>query len=313
MTPFCAAVDWGTSSFRLWLLADDGTVLAERRSDEGMLRAAGEGGGFAAILERHLAELGTDASLPVIVCGMAGARQGWREAGYLDTPCDVAEIMRGALAVDGHPRDVRILPGIAQRNGAAPDVLRGEETQLLGLAADGMRSGVVCMPGTHSKWVTLESGKVTGFSSFLTGELFAVLAQHSILSAAVAGSPELSPNDAAFLDAAKSVQDSPQSFSNLLFQIRAGQLLGFSPATEGAARLSGLCIGLELAGASARLGASDEVALIASGGLGALYRAVLAARGLSVHVFDAELAVRRGLWSTARTLWGARGEPAHGH
>lgn len=304
-SPFCAAVDWVTSSFRLWLLAEDGAVLGERRSEDGMVRAAA-GDGFAALLERHLGELGAGAELPVIVCGMAGARQGWREAGYLDTPCDVDEIMRGALTVDGHPRDVRILPGIAQREAAAPDVLRGEETQLLGLAADGMRSGVVCMPGTHSKWVTLENGKVTGFSSFLTGELFAVLAQHSILSVAVDGSPALAPGDAAFLDAAKSVQDDPQSFSNLLFQIRAGQLLGFSPATEGAARLSGLCIGLELAGASARLGETGDVALIASGSLGALYRAALEARGLRVRVFDAKLAVRRGLWSTARTLWGIK-------
>ncbi len=170
MTPFCAAIDWGTSSFRLWLLSNDGAVLAERRSDEGMIRAANTG--FDAVLERHLAELGAPAKLPVIICGMAGARQGWREAGYLDTPADVADIIRNALIVDGYPRDVRILPGIAQREAGAPDVMRGEETQLLGLVADGVRSGLVCMPGTHSKWVTLGGGKVEGFSTYMTGELF---------------------------------------------------------------------------------------------------------------------------------------------
>ena len=141
--------------------------------------------GFDAVLERHLAELGARQTLPVIICGMAGARQGWREAGYLDTPADVADIVRNALVVDGYPRDVRILPGIAQRDAGAPDVMRGEETQLLGLVADGVRSGLVCMPGTHSKWVMLAGGKVESFSTYMTGELFDVLSRYSILKAAI--------------------------------------------------------------------------------------------------------------------------------
>lgn len=309
MTPFCAAVDWGTSAFRLWLFAEDGSVLAERRSEEGMTHAAGKG--FAAILERHLAELDVAAELPVLVCGMAGARQGWREAGYLDTPCDVADIVRSALRVDSHPRDVRILPGIAQRRPDAPDVLRGEETQLLGLVAEGLRSGVVCMPGTHSKWVTLADGKVESFSTYMTGELFAVLSHHSILSAAMGGAYDVAPDNAAFLDAAKSALDNPQAVSNLLFQIRAAQLLGFAPLDEGAPRLSGLFIGLELAGASARLGPGAEVMLVASGGLGALYRSAMQACGLTVGFRNADEAVRRGLWSTARALWDGGGGRTH--
>ncbi len=123
MMPFCAAVDWGTSSFRIWLLSADGNILDERRSDEGMSRAREIG--FDAILESHLAALGADPDLPVIVCGMAGARQGWREAGYLDTPADLARIIGNALVIDGYKRDVRILPGIAQRDPSAPDVMVG--------------------------------------------------------------------------------------------------------------------------------------------------------------------------------------------
>jgi 2-dehydro-3-deoxygalactonokinase len=168
MTPFCAAIDWGTSSFRMWLLSETGAVLAERRSDEGMTRAASIG--FDIVLERHLAEFGAAENLPVIICGMAGARQGWREAGYLDAPANIADIIRDALVIDGYPRDVRILPGIAQREANAPDVMRGEETQLLGLVADGIGSGLVCMPGTHSKWVMLGGGKVEGFSTYMTGD-----------------------------------------------------------------------------------------------------------------------------------------------
>ena len=303
MTPFCAAVDWGTSSFRLWLMAEDGAVLAERRSEEGMIRVAA--GGFGEALERHLAELGVVQTLPAVVCGMAGARQGWREAGYLDTPADVADIIRHATVVDGHPREVRILPGIAQRDAGAPDVMRGEETQLLGLVADGIGSGLVCMPGTHSKWVALRGGKVEGFSTYMTGELFDVLSRHSILRAAVGGTTDISTSDPAFLDAAKSALDGRPAISNELFQLRAGQLLGFAPSAEGAARLSGLLIGSELAGAMARHGPVTEVLLVASGSLGALYRSILEARGLTVRIRDANEAVRRGLWRAAREFWGA--------
>ena len=310
MTPFCAAVDWGTSSFRLWLLSGDGSALAERRSDEGMIRAAASG--FEGILERHLGELGVAADLPVIVCGMAGARQGWREAGYLDTPANVAEVVRNAMAVDGAARNVRILPGIAQRDASAPDVMRGEETQLLGLVADGFGSALVCMPGTHSKWVTLDAGKVAGFSTYMTGELFDVISRHSILSAAMGGASEILADDPAFLDAATSAFNSPAMLSNLLFQLRAGQLLGFTPPAEGAARLSGTLIGLELAGAMARHGPVGEVVLVASGGLGALYRGILESRGLTVQVRDANEAVRRGLWSAAQEFWGTKGADTHG-
>lgn len=310
MTPFCAAIDWGTSSFRLWLLSEDGSVLGERRSDEGMIRAAASG--FDAVLEWHLGELGVAVDLPVIVCGMAGARQGWREAGYLDTPADLTQIIRNAMAVDGYARDVRILPGIAQRDRCAPDVMRGEETQLLGLVTDGVGPALVCMPGTHSKWVTLDAGKVAGFSTYMTGELFDVLARHSILSAAVGGASEILPDDPAFLDAAMSAFNRPAMVSNLLFQLRAGQLLGFKPHSEGAARLSGTLIGLELAGAMERHGPAGEVVLVASGGLGGLYRCILEARGLTVRVRDANEAVRRGLWSAAREFWGSKGAGIHG-
>jgi 2-dehydro-3-deoxygalactonokinase len=301
MTPFCAAVDWGTSAFRLWLLAEDGRVLAERRSDEGMIRAGQTG--FDAVLEKHLADLGAADGLPVVVCGMAGAKQGWREAGYLDTPADLGALTGRALAVEGYGRDVRILPGIAQRDAGFPDVMRGEETQLLGLAADGVRSGLVCMPGTHSKWVVLQDGAVKGFSTYMTGELFAVLSRHSILRLAVADAAEPAPGDPAFLAALAAARDNPQAVSNLLFSLRSSQLLGFSPSADGAARLSGTLIGLELAGALARHGPATSVVLAGSGDLGALYGSALEASGIAVDRRPADEAVLRGLWSAARAFW----------
>ncbi|WP_280950385.1 MULTISPECIES: 2-dehydro-3-deoxygalactonokinase [Rhodomicrobium] len=310
MTPFCAAIDWGTSSFRLWLMSEAGTVIAERQSDEGMMRAAAIG--FDVVLERHLAELGVAEELPVVMCGMVGARQGWQEAGYLDTPADLAAIIgKARKIIDAYPRDVRVLPGIAQREAGAPDVMRGEETQLLGLVAQGIGKGLVCMPGTHSKWVRLKGGKVDGFSTYMTGELFAMLSRHSILSAAVDQAAAVSADAPGFLDAARTALADPQAVSNLLFQLRAGQLLGFAPPNEGAARLSGLLIGLELAGVAVRHGTLRDVVLVASGGLCDLYRAVLECQDLTVHVCDASEAVRRGLWRAASTFWTAEERQEH--
>ena len=227
MTPFCAAIDWGTSSFRLWLLTASGAVLAERWSDEGMVSAASTG--FDVVLERHLSELGVPDELPVVMCGMVGARQGWQEAGYLDTPADLGGIIgKARKIIDAYPRDARILPGVAKRKAGAPDVMRGEETQLLGLVADGVEAGLILMPGTHSKWVTLKGGRVKGFSTYMTGEQFGVLSRHSVLCAAVDAAATVAPDDPGFLDAARTAFGDPQALSNLLFQLRAGKLLGFA-------------------------------------------------------------------------------------
>ena len=299
MSPFCAAVDWGTSSFRLWLLHRDGSILAERRTADGMMAARETG--FAEVLEHRLAEVGAAPDLPVVVCGMAGAKHGWIEAPYLDTPANLAELATQAVT-PAHPgRDVRILPGIAQRDAAFPDVMRGEETQLLGLAAEGTRSGLACLPGTHSKWAVLREGRVDSFSTFMTGEMFAALSGHTILRLSTEG--EASPDDPTFLAAVREAATSPAAIANQLFAIRAGALLGF-PA-RGAAGLSGALIGLELVGVAIRHSdARDEVVLVSAGRLGDLYRSALADLGFTVRTADADALVRRGLLSAALALWG---------
>ena len=172
-------VDWGTSSFRGWLMSADGVVLAESRGGEGMLHCAG-GAGFAPVLHDHIARLGAPAGAPVLICGMAGARQGWVEAPYIKIPTRLDALHEGAIRIDA-PGDIRILPGIAQAHADRPDVMRGEETQLLGVSEPGFR-GLVCIPGTHSKWIRIEDGRIVEFSTYMTGELFAVIAQHSILA-----------------------------------------------------------------------------------------------------------------------------------
>ncbi|RWF12043.1 MAG: 2-dehydro-3-deoxygalactonokinase, partial [Mesorhizobium sp.] len=126
--PAIAALDWGTTRLRAWLLDASGKVLAERRSDDGLITAREKG--FAKVLEGHLAAMGAPQALPVIICGMAGSRQGWLEAPYVGVPAPIGAILRGAARIESERRDVRIVPGLAQRLADAPDVMRGEETQL---------------------------------------------------------------------------------------------------------------------------------------------------------------------------------------
>lgn len=299
---YYAAVDWGTSSFRLWIIGEDGAVLAERRSAEGMTTAAKTG--FHTILDGHLAAVSAPAHLPIIICGMAGARQGWKEAGYIETPAALAEIAGRATAIPDVDRDIRILPGLAQRDQRHPDVMRGEETQLLGAAGHlGAGRHLVCMPGTHSKWVRLADDRVEGFSTFMTGELFDTIARHTILSHAVAEAETFATGSAAFTDAVSRTRENPALATNLLFSVRAGQLLHGTGAADARAQLSGTLIGLEIAGALAASGTVDGVCLVGSGGLGTLYRTALESQGLNVRAVDADEAVRAGLSAAARAIW----------
>jgi 2-dehydro-3-deoxygalactonokinase len=300
--PAYVAVDWGTSSFRLWLIGKDGSVIAERRSGEGMTTAARTG--FAEVLASHLAAVSAPDGLPVLVCGMAGAKQGWVEAGYIDTPAALADIPAAAVRIPGAAADIRILPGLAQRDAAAPDVMRGEETQLLGAAGMlGDGDHLVCMPGTHSKWVRLSGGKVLGFSTFMTGELFDAIAKNTILSHAIAEAGVITGETAAFRAAVARMVANPALATSQLFSVRAGSLIaGLSPE-DAKARLSGTLIGLEIAGALSLVAEGTPVTLVVSGGLGSLYSAALAAAGLSPTTIDADTAVRNGLAAGAKALW----------
>ena len=295
------AVDWGTSSLRLWLIDRSGRVLGERRSDEGMMTAARTG--FAPVLQSHLDALGAAGDLPVVICGMAGARQGWVEAGYIDTPAHLSDILNRAVVVGRQARDIRILPGIAQRDATAPDVMRGEETQLLGaLGLGAAGEALVCMPGTHSKWVRVRSGTVERFATFMTGELFSAVARDTILSHAVNGAEEAA-DEAAFKSAVADAIAAPALAANLLFRVRSRQLLFGGSAAAARETISGTLIGLELAAGLAERSPETAVTLIASGRLQRLYQLALETLSMPLRMVDAEEAVRRGLSGAAAAIW----------
>lgn len=304
MTPFCAAVDWGTSQFRIWLLDQEGNIVARHESDEGLLVASETG--FAAIMEKHLSALGAPSTLPVIVCGMAGSRNGWKEARYLEAPCQLEAVTHNCVKIEGHVRDIRILPGIAQRDVRHPDVMRGEETQLLGVASLANSAQFISLPGTHSKWVSIENGMVKSFATFMTGELFALLAENSVLKFTLDEDWDVDPASKNFLSAVEIAIEDPGSVSNKLFEIRSDGLLNNASSSAAASHLSGLLIGLEIAGVIGRYGKLDRVMVIASDKLSKAYSAALRYRGISVENCDGEEVAVYGLFHAACELWGAK-------
>ncbi len=299
--PAFAAVDWGTTRLRIWILDENGRTLGERQSDEGLMKVGSGPERFAPVLEAHLDALDAAAGLPAIVCGMAGARQGWMEAPYVPTPAATGDIVSGAVRAPGTQRPVFILPGVAQYDLAAPDVMRGEETQIAGIAQDlAGAERIVCLPGTHSKWVRISNAAIVGYRTFLTGELFSLLADHSILRATLGPARRVSPDNPAFQDALLASIGDPAGLSARLFSIRAGGLLNGLSEDDAAARLSGLLIGAELTAATGEMGLQGEpVTLLASGALGSLYERALALADIGVELRDADAAVRSGLVQAA--------------
>lgn len=274
------AVDWGTSNLRLTLLGADGETLGERSSDRGM--GALEPSEFeGALLELIDEDLPEGKVTPIICCGMVGSRQGWQEAPYLTTPCAPPEGTRATRVSVVDPRiSVWVLPGVKQVSPA--DVMRGEETQIAGyLAQNPGFDGVLCLPGTHTKWARISAGEIVSFQTFMTGEMFALLSKHSVLRHTVNGTDW---DAEAFHDAISDAMSRPQGIAAKLFGLRAGNLVGDMTPSQGKARLSGYLVGLELAGARPYwLGM--EVALIGAPALSKLYQDGLAAQGVpsSIH------------------------------
>ena len=282
------AVDWGTSNLRAWAMGASGP-LAEARSDDGMGKLSPDQ--FEAALLRLITPWLAARQTPVLACGMVGARQGWHEAPYRKTPCTPLDAA-GVLQVPTDPRiTFHIAPGLSQDRPA--DVMRGEETQIAGvLALHPGFDGVICHPGTHSKWVQVSAGEVVSFQTYMTGELFALLSTQSVLRHGMAEGWDDAAFDAGLSDALQN----PEKIASRLFSLRAEFLLhGLTPA-RARARLSGLLIGIELAG-SKPCWLGQRVILVGAPALAANYTRALTAQGLTPETLDATACTLAGLSS----------------
>ncbi len=255
-------VDWGTSSLRAYRLGAGGQILDSTHADKGILNV--KDGAFADTLTTTIGAWRMP-GLPVILSGMIGSRQGWIEVPYLAVPATLDDL---ASALVRHPEDpdIHIVPGLAQDpDGQAPDVMRGEETQIVGAIGNDDGRHLLIMPGTHSKWVLVEHGRITWFATFMTGELFAVLKAHSILGRLMEGDGDR--HDAgAFEQGLLYAKNLPGGLLQRLFSARTLPLFERLPPNGVAGYLSGLLIGSEFSEALGNLpGPPDQVSITVIG------------------------------------------------
>ena len=244
-----------------------------------------------ALLELIGVHLPDDRVTQVICCGMVGARQGWEEVEYIATPCTVPNGNDAKLAATNDPRiKVLILPGLKQTDPA--DVMRGEETQIAGFLEENHGfNGIICLPGTHTKWVQVDGEKIAGFCTFMTGELFSLLSERSVLRHSISATGWSDEN---FTVALADALSDPESISAMLFCIRAQSLILDLNPEAARARLSGLLIGMEMAAMGPSL-QGQAVAVVGAAGISGVYGAGLEALNLSPVVVNANDVTLHGL------------------
>lgn len=267
------ALDWGTTNVRLALLAPSGDVIDERRGSSGV-------GSFSkSRFESHFEELTAGWPLvPALAAGMVGSRQGWQEVPYLTCPASPNDLVNGLMTFTHRNRPITIVPGLQVLEDNRADVMRGEESQISGfLTLEPGFTGTLLLPGTHSKWVSIENGTVLDFKTYMTGEIFQAISQHTILQHSLA---EGDPDPNLFEEIACRLAQNNASIGGQLFGLRARHLLNGTDRSELHHELSALLILSEIrSGQTDGFDLCQNVNLIGSEGLTGLYKLVLQALG----------------------------------
>lgn len=296
--PSLIALDWGTTTLHGYRIGAGGAILDHRDWPLGIMQIADAD--FPAALERATKPwqpLPPD--IPIIASGMIGSRQGWKEVPYALCPAGLEDIARAMLPVEWNGRKVWLVPGVSCSDGRGiPDVMRGEEVQILGAAGASAEDSVFVLPGTHSKWALAGKGRIARFATFMTGEVFAVLKGHSILGRMMSGT---AIDEAAFCRGVGEVQAAGGRLLHSLFGVRTLGLFGKLSEAQSAGYLSGLLIGAELLDAPAVLGLegrSPPLVLIGNPSVARHYAAAAASLGFAASEAAPEAAAR-GLWRVA--------------
>jgi 2-dehydro-3-deoxygalactonokinase len=288
------AVDWGTSNFRAFRLNAEGAVLARRSSPQGILRVAA--GKFEEVLRAEIGDWLAEGEKRVLLCGMIGSRQGWVEAEYLPCPAGISDLANGATQVPFSGADVWLVPGVMGPDAAGvPELMRGEETAAMGLLDACGAAGLVCFPGTHSKWIQLRDHNIMCFTTSMTGEIYTALRNCTILGRMISAGAVI--GESAFLDGMARSADSGGLLHHL-FGVRTLALMGRLKDDASASYLSGLLIGHEV---RAAMPAGGVVHLVGDALLCGLYAQAIEACGGGATVED-EDAAARGLAAIGRRL-----------
>lgn len=292
-------VDWGSTNLRAFRFDADGGIADVRRKASGARSVRG-----AAFEEALLSVIGDwvrEGATRVITCGMAGGREGWVEAPYTPCPCDMRALAGAVIRAPAQFADVWIAPGAKSvRTDGRVEVMRGEETQILGGLEAEKAPALVIAPGTHSKWVQVEEGRLMGFRTYMTGELFALLKAHSILGRTMDVAAPHDP-EAFDLGAHRALED--KGLLNLIFSTRTEVLFEHISPAAAPSYLSGLLLGAEIAEAAECMAFSRDtpIFLIGDPELASRYARALAIAGCpQARTLDGEQAAARGLWRIAQ-------------
>jgi 2-dehydro-3-deoxygalactonokinase len=284
--------DWGTTRFRGYLIENE-TVLDQVSSSEGV--SALQKGQHRDVFLRQCGRwLEAEPHAPVLLVGMVGSREGWVEAPYASCPAGPAEIAQALVPVDlENGRRGHIIPGLfCEPAPGAADVMRGEETLVLG---SGVEDGIVCSPGTHPKWIDMRAGRVQRFATYMTGEMYALLREHSMI-----GRPATEPQDPQGFDlgleaAERNSGNQRVGLLHLLFSARAAVVSRRMDSSLLAPYLSGLLTGDEINGALAQFGRPASVTILAAPERADLYLHALERHGIKAEVKDTQQALIAGL------------------
>jgi len=291
--PALIAIDWGTTGFRAVLVDGTGKILDRIEAPAGILNVAD--GDFGGAFDRLVGPWLQRLAVPAVASGMIGSRQGWRETPYVACPAGAADLAGKLVSVTspaGH--EVWLVPGVMRVDGdGVPDVMRGEETQIVGcLDKHDPPRLVFVLPGTHSKWAVVEEGRIARFATFMTGELFAVLKEHSILGRLMAGD---APAPDAFRRGVEFAGTGGGDLLRRLFSARTLPLFDKLPAAGVAPYLSGLLIGHEIVEAGRWIGsphiATGRPTIVGASGLAQRYAEALAILGIESRVGREDAAV----------------------
>ena len=291
------ALDWGTTNLSAYAIGADGSLVDQFHSGMGMSQLVPRE--FEPTMLDVIGRwLRADRVTPVLACGMVGAQEGWREAGYSDAPCLPVDGNTTVRVPTNDPRvSVRIVPGVCQRQ--PEDVMRGEETQIAGYLAKNLNfDGGICLPGTHSKWARVGNGKIHNFTTFMTGELFGLLTKQSVLRFSTT-SPAW--DEDAFLEGVQEAMSHPSRLTAKLFTARPRTLLNQTPNTVLKAHLSGLLIGAEIA-AVREIWKARDIVIIGDRENARLYQAALATVDIDPLIYDGTQAIIDGLRPLAHTF-----------
>jgi len=289
------AVDWGTSTFRAYLVQNN-EVSDTIETKDGMK-----------FVKSHLFEqtlltlidrwLDNDKITEILASGMVGSKQGWEEAPYQKTPCNLKSLNYITPSLKDNRISLKIFSGVCQIN--QPDVMRGEETQIAGFLNENPNfNGSICLPGTHSKWVEIKNNNIIKFKTFMTGELFEIISKNSVLIHSVKAEKI---DKMELLKSVDKILQKPELFSNALFQLRADDLINSKGPLIYKSRLSGYLLAIELLG-SVEFWKNNDIVLIGNPDLTEMYQFVLNKKAKSIRKFLSSDMVLKGLKNFKKTL-----------